>query len=104
METQQPISGSPVPMTESDDEDEPTVEGQGNREQSVQEEEDDLCARAEDGLESDNSEEDDEEPSLKYQRIIGAIPDLLKKDSASALAISNKVMVYFLVPTRFSYS
>jgi hypothetical protein len=39
------------------------------------------------------AEEDDEEPSLKYERITGAVPDLLKKDSASALAVSNKLLV-----------
>ncbi len=98
METQRP-STSPARMTESDDEDEPTVEGQGNGEQSVhqedEEEEVDPGAPAEEDSDSDDSEEDDEEPSLKYQRITGAIPDLLKKDSASALAISNKVMVHF---------
>lgn len=38
-------------------------------------------------------EEEDEEPSLKYERITGAVPDLLKKDSASALAVSNKLLV-----------
>ena len=43
--------------------------------------------------ESEEEEEDDEEPSLKYERIAGAVPDLLKKDSASALAVSNKLMV-----------
>jgi len=42
---------------------------------------------------SDDEEEDDEEPSLKYERLIGAVPDLLKKDSASALAVSNKLLV-----------
>jgi len=45
--------------------------------------------------EEDEEEEDDEEPSLKYQRITGAVPDLLRKDSASALAVSNKLLVYF---------
>ena len=43
--------------------------------------------------ESEGDEEDDEEPSLKYERIAGAVPDLLKKDSASALTVSNKLMV-----------
>lgn len=42
--------------------------------------------------EEDDDEEEDEEPSLKYQRITGAVPDLLRKDSASALAVSNKLM------------
>lgn len=43
--------------------------------------------------ESEEEEEDDEEPSLKYERMTGAVPDLLKKDSASALAVSNKLLV-----------
>jgi vacuolar protein sorting-associated protein 41 len=44
----------------------------------------------------EEEEEDDEEPSLKYERITGAVPDLLKKDSASALAVSNKLLVISL--------
>ena len=43
--------------------------------------------------EEESEEEDDEEPSLKYERLTGAVPDLLKKDSASALAVSNKLLV-----------
>lgn len=43
--------------------------------------------------EDEEDEEDDEEPSLKYERISGAVPDLLKKDSASALAVSHKLLV-----------
>lgn len=42
----------------------------------------------------EDEEEDDDEPALKYQRITGAIPDLFKKDSASALAVSNKLLVH----------
>lgn len=41
----------------------------------------------------DEEDEDDEEPALKYERIGGSIPDLLKKDTASALSIANKLMV-----------
>jgi vacuolar protein sorting-associated protein 41 len=41
----------------------------------------------------DEDDEDNEEPALKYQRIGGALPELLKKDSASALTISNRLMV-----------
>ncbi|KAF8165888.1 vacuolar assembling protein VPS41 [Crassisporium funariophilum] len=44
------------------------------------------------GEEEEDDEDDDEEPSLKYERITGAVPDLLKKDSASALAVSNKLL------------
>lgn len=50
------------------------------------------------GEEEDSDEDEDvdeeDEPALKYERIGGFIPDLFKKDSASALAISNgKTMV-----------
>ncbi|KAF9535140.1 vacuolar assembling protein VPS41 [Crepidotus variabilis] len=40
----------------------------------------------------DDEDEEEEEPTLKYQRITGAIPDLLKKDSASAVAVCNKLI------------
>jgi hypothetical protein len=43
--------------------------------------------------EDEDDEDEDEEPALKYERIGGSVSDLLKKDSASALAISNKIMV-----------
>ncbi|KAG9317886.1 vacuolar protein sorting-associated protein 41 [Chiua virens] len=40
----------------------------------------------------EEEEEEDEEPSLKYERMGGAVNDLLKKDSASALAVSGKYL------------
>ncbi|KIJ69735.1 hypothetical protein HYDPIDRAFT_120723 [Hydnomerulius pinastri MD-312] len=40
----------------------------------------------------DDDDDDDDEPALKYERMGGATNDLLKKDSVSALAISNKLM------------
>ncbi|KAI9569265.1 hypothetical protein HD554DRAFT_2092425 [Boletus coccyginus] len=46
----------------------------------------------EDEEEDDDDEEEEEEPSLKYERMGGAVNDLLKKDSASALAVSNKCL------------
>jgi len=46
-----------------------------------------------DSEDEDEDDEDDEEPALKYERIGGSLNDLLKKDSASALAISNRLMV-----------
>ncbi|KAF7331583.1 Vacuolar assembling protein [Mycena kentingensis (nom. inval.)] len=42
--------------------------------------------------ETDDDEDDDEEPALKYERIGGAIPDLFKKDSGSALSVSKTLM------------
>ena len=51
----------------------------------------------EDEDDEDNEEEDedeeDEEPTLKYERMPGPINDLLKKDSISALTVSNKLVV-----------
>ena len=47
----------------------------------------------EDGDDEDVEEEEEEEPSLKYERMGGAVNDLLKKDSVSALAVSNKCLV-----------
>lgn len=57
--------------------------------------------QGDDGGEEEDEEEDDddddddeeEEPFLKYERMGGAVNDLLKKDSASALAVSNKCLV-----------
>lgn len=54
---------------------------------------------AEEGEDEDEDEEDededdeDEEPTLKYERMPGSINDLLKKDSISALTVSNKLVV-----------
>jgi hypothetical protein len=57
--------------------------------------EDDRVVDEDEGEKSDedSEEDDDEEPALKYERIGGDLPDLLKKDSASALAISNNLLV-----------
>lgn len=46
--------------------------------------------------EDDDDEDDDEEPTLKYDRLGGSVHDLLHKDSASALAYSNKKLVCLL--------
>lgn len=40
--------------------------------------------------EDGDEEDDDDEPALKYERFGGAFQDLLKKDSASALAVSTR--------------
>jgi vacuolar protein sorting-associated protein 41 len=90
------VSDSPGEMSEvevddaaheehaDDEEDRESEENdQGNSEDEEDEEED----------EEDEDEDEDEEPALKYERIGGSVSDLLKKDSASALAISNKIMV-----------
>ncbi|KAJ7760360.1 hypothetical protein B0H16DRAFT_1532069 [Mycena metata] len=40
----------------------------------------------------EDEEDDDEEPFLKYERIGGILPELLKKDSASALCVSRSLL------------
>ncbi|KAI9467202.1 vacuolar protein sorting-associated protein 41 [Lactarius psammicola] len=45
------------------------------------------------GDEDGDEEDDDDEPALKYERFGGAFQDLLKKDSASTLAVSTKFLV-----------
>ncbi|KAA1466651.1 vacuolar assembling protein VPS41 [Dentipellis sp. KUC8613] len=50
-----------------------------------------------DGSEDDDDDdededEEDEEPALKYERMGSSVQDLFRKDSASALAISNKLL------------
>ena len=62
-------------------------DGDGGKEEDEEEEEDN---EEEDGEDNDGEEE---EPSLKYERMGGAVNDLLKKDSASALAVSGKHLV-----------
>ncbi|GAC74618.1 vacuolar assembly/sorting protein VPS41 [Moesziomyces antarcticus T-34] len=42
--------------------------------------------------ESDEDEEEDVEPSLKYSRVKGGVSDVLKRDTASAFALSPRFM------------
>jgi len=51
---------------------------------------------SEDGEDYDEDDEDDEEPALKYERLAGSVPDLLLKDSASSLAVTDKLIVRIL--------
>ena len=37
-------------------------------------------------------DDEEEEPTLKYARLKGSVPDVLKKDSASALAVSDRFL------------
>ncbi|KAJ7731006.1 hypothetical protein DFH07DRAFT_157899 [Mycena maculata] len=75
-----PDAAIPSPPINGSDEISDPEDGTGS------EEEDD------DDEEEDEDEEDDEEPALKYERIGGSLPDLLKKDSASALCISKSLL------------
>jgi WD40 repeat protein len=55
----------------------------------------------EEGEEGDAYEDEDEEPALKYERVSGAVPDLLKKDTVSAMAVSSKELVHFAALREF---
>lgn len=82
---------------EDDDVDDEEGEDEEDEDEDVEEEDD------------EDEEDDDDEPALKYERIGGSVPDLLKKDSASSLAVANKLMVtrphsYSSLPSsKFSY-
>ncbi|KAK1215589.1 Vacuolar protein sorting-associated protein 41 [Marasmius sp. AFHP31] len=43
--------------------------------------------------EDDDEDDEDEEPALKYERIVGDLPTIFKKDSGSAIAMSKQYMV-----------
>jgi hypothetical protein len=79
--------GSESGMDESEsgeeDDDDEGEEDDGEGEGEGEEEEGD----------DDYEDEEEDEPTLKYERMGGAINDLLKKDSASALAVSNNLLV-----------
>lgn len=72
---------------------EPTGKIEQDDKDVVKEKEEEEEGEGESEEEEEEEEEDDEEPSLKYERITGAVPDLLKKDSASTLTVSNKLLV-----------
>ncbi|KAJ7195868.1 vacuolar assembling protein VPS41 [Mycena rebaudengoi] len=74
------IVDSPVETRPSANNDEGTESEEDEGEETDSEEED------------DEEDDDDEEPALKYERIGGSLPDLLKKDSASALSISKSLL------------
>ncbi|UZJ51584.1 hypothetical protein CBS101457_000904 [Exobasidium rhododendri] len=40
----------------------------------------------------DDDDDDDEEPTLKYSRLKGSVPDVLKKDTASCVAVSDRFL------------
>jgi hypothetical protein len=68
---------------EEDEEGDGEEEGDGGEDEEEEEEGDD---------------DDDDEPALKYERFGGgAYQDLLKRDSASALAVSDKFLVRYIV-------
>ncbi|KAG1877406.1 hypothetical protein F4604DRAFT_1757258 [Suillus subluteus] len=67
----------------------------GEEDDDDEEEEDEVEVEGEEDdeeWEDDYEDEEEDEPTLKYERMSGAINDLLKKDSASALAVSNNLL------------
>jgi hypothetical protein len=78
-----------------DHEDVANTTGSAHRSESdgTEDEEDEDEGDEDDNEEEDDEEDDDEEPALKYERFSGAFQDLLKKDSASTLVVSNKYLV-----------
>ncbi|KAF9266084.1 vacuolar assembling protein VPS41 [Marasmius fiardii PR-910] len=68
-------------------------ENEGDREDEIGVENDDDEENEEDEEDEEYDDEDDEEPALKYERITGNLPDIFKKDSGSALAMSKKYMI-----------
>jgi len=87
---------SPTPLTEFSGEDDNVANSEGDEsegDEGTTASQDDEGDEEDEEGEEEEEEYEEEEPSLKYSRIIGAIPDLFKKDSASALAVSNKIMV-----------
>ncbi|KAH7909052.1 hypothetical protein BJ138DRAFT_1090147 [Hygrophoropsis aurantiaca] len=71
---------------DEDDGDSSNDDDEGDEDGDDDEDDDD-----EDGSDS-GDDDDDDEPILKYSRIGNAVPDLLKKDSASALASASSIL------------
>ena len=61
------------------------VDGDDEREEEEEEEDDDLSRDEEDG-------EEEDEPKLKYQRMGGSLPSLLTTDSATCIAVSERMI------------
>ncbi|KAG2086160.1 uncharacterized protein F5147DRAFT_729267 [Suillus discolor] len=89
--------------SESVDSENATQESESGEDESESREKDDDEEGEEDDVEGEGEEdegededdyedEEEDEPTLKYERMGGAVNDLLKKDSASALAVSNKLL------------
>jgi hypothetical protein len=74
--------------SESDGTEDEEDEDEGDEDENEEEDDEDEDEECE-----DEDEDEDEEPALKYERFGGAFQDLLKKDSSSALVVSNKYLV-----------
>jgi hypothetical protein len=76
-----------------DEEDGDEDDGDDNEKDGDGEYEDEDEDEDEEYDDEDEDEDEDEEPALKYERFSGAFQDLLKKDSSSALVVSNTHLV-----------
>jgi len=85
------IEGEGDKGTEDEEEEEKEEEEEEEEEEREGEEKEEDEGDDDDGRDED--EDEDEEPSLKYERLGGSFQDLFQKDSTSALAISNKLLV-----------
>ncbi|KAI0053795.1 vacuolar assembling protein VPS41 [Auriscalpium vulgare] len=77
---------------QGEDEGNEVVDADEDEDTDEREEQDDDDDDDDDDEDDEDEDDEDDEPALKYERIGGSLPDLFKKDSASALAISNKLM------------
>ena len=68
------------------------AEADEEAEESEEEEDKDEEDASESSEEEEEEEEDEVEPSLKYSRVKGGVSDVLKKDTASAFALSSRFM------------
>lgn len=82
---------SSTPEEQRDDIEQPT-EAEEFASDLTEDDEDDV----DDGAESEDSEDEEdmeEEPKLRYRRVGAGVRDLLEKDTASALRVSDKFVV-----------
>lgn len=79
----------------------PSINGNDGTGSSAEDDSDSGEEDEDEDEEEDEDDEDDEEPALKYERIGGSLPDLLRKDSASALCISKSLLVLRPLPPLF---
>ena len=82
-------------MSSTAKDDESSEEGSGEEyEDGEYTDEDGSEEQSEEGTGSEEDEEDeDEEPKLKYQRLGANVMDILKRDSASCMAVHDKFLV-----------
>jgi hypothetical protein len=82
-------------MSSTAKDDESSEEGSGEEyEEEEYTDEEGSEEQSEEGTGSEDDEEDeDEEPKLKYQRLGANVMDILKRDSASCMAVHDKFLV-----------